>query len=212
MGAGRPPQCKICGTKLNVKTAYMVVTRSASGKETKKFYCSQEEYEAYVLEKQKKLETKKAAQEKKRVEKAQQPKKKRGRPPKKKVEIVVEKIPTDRDKAYQLICEILGKQQIINTALWKEWKEWNTVASDEVIGKYLAENKEWMSRKISSLGSTEFGCIRYLSAILKNNLGDFKPKTPEAAKPKVQVDETFYGHIATRNNKRRSLEDLEDNY
>ena len=212
MGAGRPPQCKVCGAKLKVETAYMVVTRSASGKETKKFYCSQEEYETYVLEKQKNLEIKKAAQERKRAEKAQQPKKKRGRPPKKKVEPVVEKIPTDRDKAYQLICEILGKQQIINPSLLKEWKEWNSVASDEVIRQYLEENKEWMLRKIYSLGSTEFGCIRYLSAILKNNLVDFKPKTPEAAKPKVQVDETFYGQITTRNNKRRSLEDLEDNY
>ena len=208
MGAGRPPQCKICGTKLNVETAYMVVTRSASGKETKKFYCSQEEYEAHVIEKKGLVEQKKT-----KKELQQKPQNsKRGKHPKNRVESVVEKTLTERDKAYRLVCEILGKQQIINTALWKEWKEWNSVASDEVIRLYLEENKEWMSRKISSLGSTEFGCIRYLSAILKNNLGDFKPKTPEAAKPKVQVDETFYGQITTRNNKRRSLEDLEDEF
>jgi hypothetical protein len=54
----------------------------------------------------------------------------------------------------------------------------------------------------------------YLSAILKNKLGDYKPKVVEKQqeKPKIQVDTTFYEPISTSNNKRRSLEDLEDDF
>lgn len=159
MGAGRPPKCKICGKTLSVKTAYMVVTRNKNGNEKKAFYCSQEEYEAHHLEQQKTKKTNGKA--------------------KKKQEIVEEKQPTDRDIAYRLICDILARPTIINTALWKEWKVWNIVASDDIIKQYLIENKEYLTRVISKLDNIEYNRIRYLSAILKNNLGDFKPKKEE---------------------------------
>jgi hypothetical protein len=47
---GRQPSCKICGTKLNVKTAYMHITYSPKGNAKKAFYCSQDEYEKYLAE------------------------------------------------------------------------------------------------------------------------------------------------------------------
>ena len=121
-----------------------------------------------------------------------------------------EKAAADKDKAYYLICEIIGRKEIINTALWKEWAVWNQVASNEVIGRYLEDNKKYLVDTISRLDNVEFNRIRYLSTILKNKLGDYKPKAKEVEKPKVQVDETFYAPITTRNNKRRSLADLED--
>ena len=52
--------------------------------------------------------------------------------------------------------------------------------------------------------------IKYFSTILKNSLGDFKPKVEEQV-VKVSVDETFYDFVPpARTNKRRSLADLED--
>lgn len=152
MGAGRPPKCKICGATLNSKTAYMVVTQNKNGNEKRAFYCSQEEYEM-------RPKTSKA--------KAKDPKKK---------EVVENKQLTDRDIAYRLVCEIIGRKTIINTILWKEWKVWNSVASDEIIKKYLVENREYLIGVIAKLDNVEYNRIRYLSAILKNNLGDFKPK------------------------------------
>lgn len=118
----------------------------------------------------------------------------------------------DKDKVYILICDIIGRKKIINTALWKEWKLWSEVASDEVIAQYLEENKEYLTGAIARLEDVEYNRIRYLSAILKNKLGDYKPKAKEAKKPTVQVDEIFFDNIQTKQNKRRSLADLEDEY
>lgn len=122
----------------------------------------------------------------------------------------------DKDKAYRLICEIINRKEIINTALWKEWKIWNSVASDELLGQYLEENKDYLISVIARIDNVEFNRIRYLSAILKNKLGDFKPKAKEVPKPKIQVEETVYNipevNISPKSKQRRSLADLEDEY
>lgn len=121
----------------------------------------------------------------------------------------------DEDRVYKLICEIVGREKIINTVLWSEWKIWKQVADNVKIGQYLEENKDYLISIISRLDNIEFNRIRYLSAILKNKLGDYKQKIAikESDKPKVQISETlFYEPIQTNNNKRRSLADLEDDF
>ena len=122
----------------------------------------------------------------------------------------------DKDMVYTLICRIIGRETIINTALWAEWKCWSKVADDAKIGQFLAENEEYLTSVIGRLTDAEFPRIRYLSTVLKNRLGDYKPKVQEEVKvqfkvqPKVDIDETMY-EAPTRNlNKRRSLADLED--
>lgn len=87
-----------------------------------------------------------------------------------------QKITADKDKVYRLICEIIERKEITNTALFAEWKVWNKVADNEKIGQYLEENKAYLCSAIAKLDNKEFNRIRYLSAILKNSLGDFKPK------------------------------------
>ena len=120
----------------------------------------------------------------------------------------------DKDKVYRLICDIINRKEITNTALFAEWKIWNKVADNEIIGKYLYENKDFLCNTIARLEDKEFNRIRYLSAILKNKLGDYKPSvaTSETEKPKVNVDQTFYEATPTTRNKRRSLADLEDEF
>lgn len=118
----------------------------------------------------------------------------------------------NKNKAYSLICDIIGREKIANTILWREWKEWNKAFSNKTIASYLEENKEYLTSTISRLEDKEFNRIRYLSAILKNSLGDFKQKEKEVEKPKVQVDETFYESVPTTQNKRRALADLEDEF
>ena len=67
-----------------------------------------------------------------------------------------------------------------------------------------------MTSVISRLENKEFNRIRYLSTIVKNNIGDFKPKVEEQV-VKVSVDETFYDFVPPVSKKRRrSLADLED--
>lgn len=124
-----------------------------------------------------------------------------------------EKAAADKDRVYRLICDVVNRKEIINTILYKEWALWNKVASNEKIGNYLEENQAYLSSVISRLEDVEFKRIRYLSAILKDKLGDFKAKTTEAEKPKVKVEEIIYESVVPiRNNKRRSLADLEDEF
>lgn len=84
-----------------------------------------------------------------------------------------EKQKRDRDNLYRVICEIFGVKEIINSALWKEKEEWNKKNTDYEILSYLLENKDKISKKMSEISGSEFGRIRYFSAILKNNLGDY---------------------------------------
>ena len=86
---------------------------------------------------------------------------------------IKEKGKIDKDKVYSLVCEIIGRKEIINTVLYKEWQSWNMVASNEIIYQYLEENKNYLCSAISKLENKEFNRIRYLSAIIKNNIGDF---------------------------------------
>ena len=122
----------------------------------------------------------------------------------------------DKDRAYTLICRIIGRKSIINTSLWSEWKIWSSVADDAKIGQFLAENEEYLTGVIGRLADAEFPRIRYLSTVLKNRLGDYKPKVQEEVKvqfkvqPKVEIDDSVYEAPTHSLNKRRSLADLED--
>ena len=96
----------------------------------------------------------------------------------------------DKDKVYRLVCDIIERKEITNTALFAEWKIWNKVANNEKIGAYLEENKEYLCSVVAKLENKEFNRIRYLSAILKNKLGDYKPKVEikPTFTPKIQEE------------------------
>ena len=117
----------------------------------------------------------------------------------------------DKDKVYYCICDILGVEEVINTALWAEKKIWNKAFSDEFIAKYLQENKDYLTSAVSKLGGTEYAKIRYVSAVLKNSLRDFTPKVEEQPKPKVVVEEEHY-ETKYKPKARMALEDLEEGY
>lgn len=120
-----------------------------------------------------------------------------------------------KQKFYELFCEILGVNGITNTALWKEKTDINKVFSDEVIISYLEENKDWITASVGKLSGGEYGKIRYVSVILRNKLGDYRPNTvaKETVVTTVKVDDTLYEMSSmVTNKKRRSLADLEDEF
>lgn len=189
-------KCRYCQTNLDTKNAYCQTINKQ-----KAYFCNNEHYDLF-LEKQNQKKIQKEAEIKERKRKQEE----------KAAEI--EKRKQIKDKAYYLICEIIGRKEIVNTILWKEWALWNKVASNENIGSYLEENKSYLCELVSKIENNEFLRIKYISAILKNKLGDYRPDTivNEMEKTKTQVDATFYEPIQTNNNKRRSLEDLEDEF
>ena len=117
----------------------------------------------------------------------------------------------DKDRVYRLICDIMGVNEVSNTALWKEKIEWNKAFSDEFIAKYLEEKKDYLSSAITRLSGTEYAKIRYISTVLKNSLRDFKPKVEIKEAPKIIVEEVMYDATpSSTRNRRRGLADLED--
>ena len=102
----------------------------------------------------------------------------------------------DKDRVYRLICDVFG-YEIQNTQLFAEWNLWNKLKSNEIIYKYLVENKEYLQQICNKSFEGEYQKIRYFSAVLKNSLRDFKPKV-EVAKPITDTSDTF---ISYTNNK-----------
>lgn len=249
---GRPCKCRYCQTNMDAKNAYLHMfgkqkaffcneehynlfifekeeahrrkqeelevarqkKRAEIEAEIKK---KQEERELARQKKLQELEELEAAKAKKKEEIAAERKKKQ-----EEHDLAVEQRKKEKDKAYYLICEIVGRKEIINTVLWKEWKEWNKVASNEIIGAYLEENKDYLYRTILNIDNNEFLRIRYLSAILKNNLGDYNNKpiakriiiqqSPEAIKPEIDMrdDVGLRVNKKKKNVRRRGFAEMED--
>lgn len=116
----------------------------------------------------------------------------------------------DKNKVYRLVCDILGEKEIISTALYKEWVVWNKVADNEKIGKYLEENKDYLTSALSRVHSSEYARIRYLSTIIRDKIKAFTPKV-EVEKPRVAVIEEHY-ETKYKPKTRMALEDFEEEY
>ena len=114
----------------------------------------------------------------------------------------------DKDRVYRLICDIMGVNEVLNTALWKEKIEWNKAFSDEFIAKYLEEKKDYLSSAIARLSGSEYAKIRYISTVLKNSLRDFKPKETVIETPKITTEEHYETKYKAK--VRRALEDFEE--
>ena len=91
----------------------------------------------------------------------------------------------------------------------KEKKIWNKAFSDEIIAKYLLEHQDYLTSAVSKLSGTEYAKIRYVSAVLKNSLRDWKPKVEVVETPKVVVTEEHY-ETKYKSKARIALEDLEE--
>lgn len=125
--------------------------------------------------------------------------------------IAAQKEQAEKDAIYNEICSIFN-YKLTNTTLYKEWAIWNQVADNEKILAYLKENHDYIAGAIRRLTSSEYAKIRYLSAVLKNSLHDYKTKvSEEKSKPKVEQNVTFYDFsTVTSKRNRRALDDLED--
>ena len=124
----------------------------------------------------------------------------------------MQKEKADKDAIYTEIVDIFG-YKIQNSALFKEWKCWNELASNEKILSYIQENKDYIKGSVGKLNSTEYARIRYVSAILKNSLVDYKVEPrKEPEKIEVKNDSFFelFEPIKESKKMRKSFAELED--
>lgn len=120
----------------------------------------------------------------------------------------MQKEKADKDAIYAEIVDIFG-YKIQNSALFKEWKCWNELASNEKILSYIQENKDYIKGAVGRINGTEYARVRYVSAILKNSLVDYKVETREEPE-KITVDCEIYETPIFTKKKRRGLSELED--
>lgn len=138
-------KCRICGADLDTETAYKVIIKNKN-----RYYCSQEEYETYVKEREH-------------------------------AEWLVAQIK-------EALKHILNVPAIVNTYVYKEWAEWNKIASNEVILNYLLENKDLLHGRVAPMTGNEFARIKYLSTILRNSLQSYQEQQA-ISKPHKQIKE-----------------------
>lgn len=120
------------------------------------------------------------------------------------------KIAEDKDKVYRLICDVFGEQDIISTALYKEWAVWNKVASNEKIAQYLEENYDYLNSVITRLHSSEYAKIRYLSTIIRDKIKGFVPKVKiEQHEREIEISGVGPSNYKPRET-RRGLDFLEE--
>lgn len=85
---------------------------------------------------------------------------------------------------------------------------WNRIADNDLILAFLKDRKEPICHALDKINGSEYNRLRYLSAIIKNNIVKFKPK--------VQVDENICRKKVEEHNfetiytlkKRRGLDEI----
>lgn len=189
-------KCKYCGTYIEKNVAYKDQNKKNS------YYCNEEHYLAIIKRNndlQKEKEDAKKAKEEKKKEKEREKEKQK--------EISAER-KAKRDAVYYELCDIFG-YEVQNSILFTEWILWNKLANDEKILAYLQENKDYIKSKMERTNGTEYARIRYLSAILKNSLHDYKVEK-KTEPTKIIVNYEMYEPVVSTKKKRRGLSELED--
>lgn len=172
--------CKYCKAKVEKADALQV-----PGEKYNTYYCNQECYDKANAEKKAK-EIERLANKQEKEENKQ-----------KRI-----------DPVYEEIADIFG-YRIANSALFKEMKLWRGICDDSKILAYLQEHKIYIKNKLEQLDSNEYSRIRYVSAILKNSLADYK-RTVRIEPEKINVDCEIYEQSFSTRKKRRGLNALED--
>lgn len=80
-----------------------------------------------------------------------------------------------KQKIKRVICEILSEKDIIVSALDEAMEQWNKIADDDKLYKYLVENKEKLTSSLDKIENNVTCRIKYLSKIIENNVTRYKP-------------------------------------
>ena len=201
--------CRYCKSKIEKKNALQIL-----GEKHNTYYCNQECYSNYFAEKEKTKNENEAVKRAKEIERLAKKQEKERQIEEQKAASAVRK--AKRDAVYDELCDIFG-YEVQNTVLFTEWILWNKLADDEKILAYLKEHKDYIKGATARASGTEYAKIRYMSAILKNNLKDYSNSRGQRAQLPVVDDampkeSSFVLFEPVRENKkvRKSFAELED--
>lgn len=129
---------------------------------------------------------------------------------------IKEKEAADKNRAYGIMCDILDQQQIITSALWKEYNVWRKVATSKQIADYLEENRDFLRQSVSRVNGPLYNKIRYMSAIVCNKIADYVEKAKVREKNKMTTTrstssfELFEPVVVKEQREEHILYDVED--
>ena len=201
--------CRYCKSKIEKKNALQIL-----GEKHNTYYCNQECYSNYFAEKEKTKNKNEAVKRAKEIERLAKKQEKERQIEEQKAASAARK--AKRDAVYDELCDIFG-YEVQNTVLFTEWILWNKLADDEKILAYLKEHKDYIKGATARASGTEYAKIRYMSAILKNNLKDYSNSRGQRAQLPVVDDampkeSSFVLFNPVKENKkvRKSFAELED--
>ena len=201
--------CRYCKSKIEKKNALQIL-----GEKHNTYYCNQECYSNYFAEKEKTKNENEAVKRAKEIERLAKKQEKERQIEEQKAASAARK--AKRDAVYDELCDIFG-YEVQNTVLFTEWILWNKLADDEKILAYLKEHKDYIKGATARASGTEYAKIRYMSAILKNNLKDYSNNRGQRAQLPVVDDDmpkesSFVLFEPVKENKkvRKSFAELED--
>lgn len=201
--------CRYCKSKIEKKNAFQIL-----GEKHNTYYCNQECYSNYFAEKEKAKNENEAVKRAKEIERLAKKQEKERQIEEQKAASAARK--AKRDAVYDELCDIFG-YEVQNTILFTEWILWNKLADDEKILAYLKEHKDYIKGATARSSGTEYAKIRYMSAILKNNLKDYSNGRGQRAQLPVFDDampkeSSFVLFEPVKENKkgRKSFAELED--
>lgn len=201
--------CRYCKSKIEKKNALQI-----PGEKYNTYYCNQECYSNYFAEKEKTKNENEAVKRAKEIERLAKKQEKERQIEEQKAASAARK--AKRDAVYDELCDIFG-YEVQNTVLFTEWILWNKLADDEKILAYLKEHKDYIKGATARASGTEYAKIRYMSAILKNNLKDYSNSRGQRVQLPVVDDampkeSSFVLFEPVKENKkvRKSFAELED--
>lgn len=113
-----------------------------------------------------------------------------------------------RLKVIDLVFEIIG--ETTNTSIFKELTDISKIHGYKKMLSYMESNMDYLNKAmVTCSGSKEYGRIRYLMAIIKNELGDYI-EAIEQDEEVVNVD--FVESVVYTPTKKKSFTDYLDEY
>lgn len=115
---------------------------------------------------------------------------------------------------YDVVLDICGGKFTGRTIVWKEYLTWKEVVdgNGDKVKWYLSENKKSLSEALNRKHfESDFGMIKYLSAIVKNNVAQYRSNEYMSLPLKESESQVKENTAVIPNSKRRkSLAELED--
>ena len=116
---------------------------------------------------------------------------------------------------YDVVLDICGGKFTGRTIVWKEYLTWKEVVdgNGNKVKWYLTENKRSLAETLKKKHfESDFGMIKYLSAIVKSNVAQYRSNECTVIKPKEDINITERKTNIPNFGVRKSLSELEDEF